>query len=149
MTAAPHDDHGPRFDLIVIGGGINGSAIARDAATRGFRVLLLEKDDLAHATSAWSSRMIHGGIKYLENFEIDLVRESLREREWLLHAAPHLVKPLPFLMPYMKRNRRGPLMLTAGMIAYDVLSFDKSLPHHRLFSRAKALRAAPGLDADQ
>ncbi len=149
MTAPARDDQGPRFDLIVIGGGINGSAIARDASTRGYRVLLLEKDDLSHATSAWSSRMIHGGIKYLENFEIDLVRESLREREWLLRAAPHLVKPLPFLMPFMRRNRRGPLMLTAGMIAYDVLSFDKSLPRHRLFSRNKTLRAVPGLDADQ
>jgi glycerol-3-phosphate dehydrogenase len=137
------------YDVIVIGGGINGSAIARDAATRGFRVLLLEKDDLSNATSAWSSRMIHGGIKYLENFEIDLVRESLREREWLLHAAPHLVKPLPFLMPYLRRNRRGPLMLTAGMIAYDVLSFDKSLDHHRLFGPGGALKAAPGLDPAQ
>jgi glycerol-3-phosphate dehydrogenase len=138
-----------RFDLIVVGGGINGSGIARDAAIRGLSVLLLEKDDIANATSAWSSRMIHGGIKYLENYEVDLVRESLREREWLLHAAPHLVQPLPFMMPFLRRNRRGPLMLSAGMMAYELLSFDKSLPHHRLLGRSGALKLAPGLDPNQ
>ena len=85
-----------QFDVIVLGGGINGTAIARDAAMRGLTVLLIEKDDIGGATSAWNSRLIHGGIRYLEYYEMDLVRESLREREWLLHSAPHLVKPLPF-----------------------------------------------------
>ena len=140
---------GDYFDVIVVGGGINGSAIARDAAMRGFSVLLVEKDDISSATSAWSSRMIHGGLKYLENCEFGLVRESLREREWLLRAAPHLVSPLPFMMPFLRRNRRGDLLLRAGMLAYDVLSFDKSLPHHRLCSQGAALRAAPGLDRSQ
>ena len=134
-----------QFDVIVLGAGINGSAIARDAAMRGLTVLLLEKDDISGATSAWNSRMVHGGIRYLEYFEIDLVRESLREREWLLHAAPHLVKPLPFLMPFLRRNKRPPWMLRAGMVLYDVLSFDKTLPRHRLYRKAKALAKAPGL----
>lgn len=135
-----------RYDVIVIGGGINGTGIARDAASRGLRTLLLEKDDLSASTSAWNSRMVHGGIKYLEHGEIGLVRESLREREWLLRAAPHLVRPLGFMMPFLERNRRGPLILRAGMLAYDLLSFDKSLPRHRVLSREQALRLAPGID---
>jgi glycerol-3-phosphate dehydrogenase len=137
------------FDLIVIGGGINGTAIARDAAIRGLRTLLLEKEDLSSATSAWNSRMIHGGLKYLEHFEIGLVRESLREREWLLRAAPHLVKPLLFMMPFLERNRRGRLMLRCGMVAYDLLSYDKSLAPHRILRKEDALRAATGLDAGE
>jgi glycerol-3-phosphate dehydrogenase len=139
----------PRFDVIVLGGGINGTAIARDAAMRGFTVLLLEKDDISHATSAWNSRMIHGGLRYLEHYEFDLVRESLREREWLLHSAPHLVKPLPFLFPFQRTNKRSPWLLRMGMLAYDVLSFDKSLPHFRLYTKKRALRKAPGLDPAQ
>ena len=134
-----------QFDVIVLGGGINGSAIARDAAMRGLTVLLVEKDDISSATSAWNSRLIHGGIRYLEYYEMDLVRESLREREWLLHAAPHLVKPLPFMMPFLKGAKRPPVMLRAGHVLYDVLSFDKSLPHHRLYKKSKALAKA-GID---
>src|SRR6188768_4326687 len=90
------------FDLAVIGGGINGVAIARDAAMRGLSVVLLERDDLASGTSAWSSRMIHGGLRYLEHREIGLVRESLQERQRLLQMAPHLVTPLPNLLPIYK-----------------------------------------------
>ena len=143
MTTSPQR----RYDLIVIGGGINGTGIARDAALRGLQVLLLEQDDLSAATSAWNSRLIHGGIKYLEHGEIRLVRESLHEREWLLRAAPHLVKPLPFMMPFLRRNRRGPLLLRAGMLAYDLLSFDKSLPRHRILSRSETIASVPGIDA--
>lgn len=135
-----------QYDVIVVGGGINGTGIARDAALRGLRTLLLEKDDFSASTSAWNSRMVHGGIKYLEHGEIGLVRESLREREWLLRAAPHLVRPLAFMMPFLRRNRRGPLILRAGMLAYDVLSLDKSLPHHRILSRDESLRLVPGID---
>jgi glycerol-3-phosphate dehydrogenase len=137
------------YDVVVVGGGINGAAVARDAAMRGLSVLLLEKEDISHAASAWNSRMIHGGIKYLETYELDLVRESLREREWLLHAAPHLVRPLPFLMPFLERNRRPPWLLRLGMIAYDVLSFDKSLPRHRVLGRDATLEAAPGLRPEE
>ncbi len=86
------------FDLIVIGGGVNGCAVAWDASLRGLRVLLLEKDDLASGTSSWSSRLIHGGLKYLEKYDVRLVRESLREREWLLGAAPHLVHGLRMVL---------------------------------------------------
>src|SRR5262245_54982151 len=139
-------DREPAWDVIVVGGGVYGTAIARDSAMSGLRVLLIEKHDVSHAASAWNSRMIHGGLKYLETYEIDLVRESLREREWLLHAAPHLVKPLPFLLPFLRRNRRPPWLLRLGMIGYDVLSFDKTLPRHRVLSRKQALAAAPGLD---
>ena len=153
MTPQPtgvdaRSDHGLAIDpvdLLVIGGGINGVATARDAAMRGLRVLLVEKEDISHAASAWNSRMIHGGIKYLETYEIDLVRESLREREWLLRNAAHLVRPLPFLMPFLRGNRRPPWLLRLGMIGYDVLSLDKSLPRHRILDRAGVLDIAPGL----
>jgi glycerol-3-phosphate dehydrogenase len=135
-----------RFDLIVIGGGINGVAIARDAAMRGMTVCLLEKGDLAGGTSAWSSRLIHGGLRYLEHYEFGLVRESLRERERLLANAPHLVSPLPMVVPIHESSRRGPLLIRAGMILYDLLSFDKSLPLHRMLSREEALERVPTLD---
>ena len=87
------------YDLLVIGGGINGAAIAHLAAKRGLKVALLEKGDFASGTSSKSTKLIHGGIRYLENFEVDLVYESLRERHIQLEVAPHLVKPLPFVIP--------------------------------------------------
>ncbi|HEV2109611.1 MAG TPA: glycerol-3-phosphate dehydrogenase [Thermomicrobiales bacterium] len=142
----PND--GQRFDLIVVGAGVNGTGIARDAAMRGLRVLLLDKGDLASGTTSWSSRLIHGGLRYLEHREFGLVRESLRERERLLHVAPHLVEPLPLLIPIYRGDRRGPLLIRVGMVAYDILSFDKSLPRHRMLSRDAALRRAPGLRRD-
>jgi glycerol-3-phosphate dehydrogenase len=135
-----------RFDLIVIGAGINGAGIARDAALRGLKVLLLDKQDMSGGTTATSSRLIHGGLRYLEHYEIGLVRESLRERERLLSVAPHLVKPLPLTLPIYKGHTRGPLMIRLGMIAYDVLSYDKSLPRHTMYSRTAALQHEPGLE---
>ena len=90
---------GKTFDLIVVGGGIIGACIARDAALRGLKTLLLEKDDFASGTTSRSTRLIHGGFRYLQHFEFGLVREDLREREILLKIAPHLVHPLPFLIP--------------------------------------------------
>src|SRR6185295_15119277 len=136
------------FDVIVIGAGINGAGIARDAAMRGLKVLLLDKADIASGTSSASTRLIHGGLRYLEHFEFGLVRESLRERETLLRIAPHLVKPLPITIPIYKHSKRGPLTIRAGMIAYDLLSRVKSLPRHRMFSRAETLRQLPGLNAE-
>jgi glycerol-3-phosphate dehydrogenase len=136
------------FDLIVIGAGINGAGIARDAAMRGLKVLLLDKGDIGGGTSSWSTRLIHGGLRYLEHGEIGLVRESLRERETLFRIAPHLVKPLPILIPIYSNARRGPWTIRAGMIAYDLLSFDKSLSHHRMLSRGEVLKRAPGLNAE-
>jgi glycerol-3-phosphate dehydrogenase len=136
------------YDLIIIGAGINGAGIARDAAMRGLKVLLIDKGDIGGGTTSWSSRLIHGGLRYLEYWELGLVRESLREREVLLKQAPHLVRPLPLLLPIYKRNSRGPLTIRAGMLAYDLLSFDKSLPRHRFLSRSAALERAPGLAPD-
>ncbi|MDQ3043620.1 MAG: glycerol-3-phosphate dehydrogenase [Chloroflexota bacterium] len=135
-------------DLIVIGAGINGAGIARDAALRGLRVLLVDKGDIASGTTSWSSRLIHGGLRYLEHFEIGLVRESLRERERLLTIAPHLVKPLPLLLPIYKRHRHGPRLIRAGMVAYDLLSFDKSLDRHQMLSREATLQRSPGLNPE-
>ncbi|MDT5122572.1 MAG: glycerol-3-phosphate dehydrogenase [Acidobacteriota bacterium] len=138
----------PTFDVIVIGAGINGAGVARDAAMRGLRVLLLDKGDIASGTTSWSTRLIHGGLRYLEHGEIGLVRESLKERERLLHIAPHLVKPLPLMIPIYEQSRRGALSIRAGMIAYDLLSFDKSLEHHQMLSRAETLKRAPGINPE-
>jgi glycerol-3-phosphate dehydrogenase len=134
-----------RFDLIIVGAGINGAGIARDATLRGLRVLVLDKGDVASGTTSWSTRLIHGGLRYLEHQEIRLVRESLRERERLLRIAPHLVRPLPLLLPIYRGHQRGRLLIRTGMLAYDVLSRGKSLPGHRMLDRAAALGRAPGL----
>src|SRR5919199_1405663 len=144
----PQDIERQVFDVIVIGAGINGAGVARDAAMRGLRVLLLDKGDIGGGTTAWSTRLIHGGLRYLEHGELGLVRESLRERETLLRTAPHLVRPLPMLIPVYANRRRGPLAIRAGMLAYDLLSRGKSLPRHQMLSRAEALRRAPGLNAE-
>ena len=137
-----------QYDLIVIGAGINGAGIARDAALRGLSVLLLDKTDVAAGTTSWSSRLIHGGLRYLEYAEIGLVRESLRERERLLRLAPHLVDPLPLTIPIYEWHRRGRWLIRAGMVAYDMLSFDKSLPRHHMMTKEQALRHEPGLRRD-
>jgi glycerol-3-phosphate dehydrogenase len=134
------------FDLVVIGAGINGCGIARDAARRGLRVLLVDKGDIGGGTTSWSTRLIHGGLRYLEHGEIGLVRESLRERERLLRIAPHLVRPLPLLLPIYEGDRRGTWLIRAGMLAYDLLSYDKSLPRYQMLSREEALARAPGLN---
>lgn len=136
------------FDLIVIGAGINGAGIARDAAMRGLKVLLLDKGDISSGTSAWSTRLIHGGLRYLEHGEVGLVRESLRERERLLRVAPHLVRPLPMLIPVYGGARRGLLTIRAGMILYDLLSSGKSLERHRMLSAEETRARAPGLAAE-
>jgi glycerol-3-phosphate dehydrogenase len=95
------------YDLLVIGGGINGTGIARDAAGRGLRVLLVERDDLAAHTSSASTKLIHGGLRYLEYYEFRLVREALQERERLIHIAPHVSWPLRFVLPQPKGGRPG------------------------------------------
>ncbi|MFC5828407.1 glycerol-3-phosphate dehydrogenase/oxidase [Nonomuraea insulae] len=136
------------FDLLVIGGGVNGLGIAWDAADRGLSVLVIDKGDWGSGTSSWSSRMIHGGLKYLDNLEVGLVRESLRDREWLLRGAPHLVAPLLFALPFYRGNSHHRLVLRAGMVLYDVLSFDKSLPAHRTYGRRKTAARLPGLSLD-
>jgi glycerol-3-phosphate dehydrogenase len=134
------------FDLLIIGAGINGAGIARDAALRGLKVLLLDKDDVASGTSSYSTRLIHGGLRYLEHGEFGLVRESLREREVLLKIAPHLVQPLPILIPIYSGMTRGRAKIRAGMIAYDFLSRGKSLPRHDVLSVTETLRRIPSLN---
>lgn len=128
------------FDLIVIGGGSNGAGVARDAALRGIKTLLVDKDDFGSGTTGWSSRLIHGGLRYLEYFEFNLVRESLREREVLLRVAPHLVQPLQMSIPVYAGGSRQFWEIQAGMLLYDLLSFDKTLPNHRILSTPKCQR---------
>ncbi|MFZ3352725.1 MAG: glycerol-3-phosphate dehydrogenase [Xanthobacteraceae bacterium] len=118
------------FDLAVIGGGINGAGIARDAAGRGLRVVLLEQNDLASGTSSASSKLIHGGLRYLEHYEFRLVRTALAEREVLLRAAPHLIRPLRFVLP-INPARRSALVLRLGLLLYDWLGRRKILPGTR------------------
>ena len=135
--------NGNVFDLIVVGGGIIGCGIARDAALRGLKTLLLDKEDFAYGTTSRSSRLIHGGLRYLRQFEFGLVRQDMREREVLLKIAPHLVHPLPFLIPLVKTSER--FVMAAGTLLYDVLSFDKTLPSRKYFSRQETLRMEPDL----
>ena len=106
------------FDLVVIGGGINGAGVARDASGRGLSVLLCEKDDLAQATSSSSTKLIHGGLRYLEFFHFNLVRESLREREILLNSMPHIIWPLRFILPH-HNGLRPAWLLRLGLFLYD------------------------------
>ncbi|MBM3481721.1 MAG: glycerol-3-phosphate dehydrogenase [Alphaproteobacteria bacterium] len=119
------------YDLAIIGGGINGCGIARDAAGRGLKVFLAEQDDLARATSSASTKLIHGGLRYLEYFEFRLVREALIEREVLFRAAPHIVRPLRFVLPHHKGLRPWPILLF-GLFLYDHLGGRKILPPTRV-----------------
>jgi glycerol-3-phosphate dehydrogenase len=134
-----------QFDVVVIGGGVVGAGAALDAATRGLKVALVEARDFASGTSSRSSKMFHGGLRYLEQLEFGLVREALHERELSLTTlAPHLVKPLPFLFPLTKRWWERPYA-AAGIFLYDQLGGAKSLPAQKHFFKAGALRLAPGL----
>ncbi|WP_433195175.1 glycerol-3-phosphate dehydrogenase/oxidase [Nocardia sp. CA-107356] len=136
------------FDVVVVGGGVVGSGIALDAATRGLEVALVEARDLASGTSSRSSKMFHGGLRYLEQLEFGLVREALRERELALSTlAPHLVKPLRFLYPLTHRGWERPYV-AAGLVLYDTMGGAKSLPGQHHLSRHGALRLAPGLRPD-
>jgi glycerol-3-phosphate dehydrogenase len=118
------------FDIAIIGGGINGTGIARDAAGRGFRVVLIEQNDLASGTSSASSKLIHGGLRYLERREFRLVRAALREREVLLRSAPHLIWPLRFVLP-INETRRSQMIVRLGLLLYDWIGWRKILPGTR------------------
>ena len=130
------------FDLLVVGGGVNGCAIARDAAMRGAGVLLVEKDDLAAHTSSASSKLIHGGLRYLEYYEFRLVREALAEREILLRTAPHIVRPLQFVLPHCP-GLRSRWTIRAGLWLYDLLSVRGSLPRSRRIGGRRSDLQAP------
>ncbi len=130
------------FDLLIVGGGINGAAIARDAAIRGAGVLLVERDDLAAHTSSASSKLVHGGLRYLEQYEFRLVREALAEREILLRTAPHIVRPLRFVLPHCPALRPR-WMIRAGLLLYDLFSIRGSLPRSRRLGRSDSALHAP------
>lgn len=134
------------YDLCIIGGGITGAAIARDASLRGLKVLLLEKDDFAQGTSSRSSKLIHGGVRYLEYYEFKLVMESTRERARLWKLAPHLVSPLPFLFPAYGRARVPLWKLDIGLWLYDILALFRLPTRHRLWFKKKTLEQEPGLN---
>jgi len=142
-----------KFDLIIVGGGITGAAVAYIAATRGLSVALFEKKDYGGATSAATSKLIHGGLRYLANGELKLVRESLRERRILGNIAPNFVYSLPFLMPMYRRWKGNIWKMLVGMYLYDVLSYDKKdtwdrskrLQNHKLVSFRKTIRLEPNL----
>jgi glycerol-3-phosphate dehydrogenase len=133
------------FDLVVVGGGITGAGIAREASGRGLRVALVEAADLGGGTSSRSSRLIHGGLRYLETLEFGLVFEALGERSRLLRLAPHLVEPLSFLFPIYRAGDVGLLKLWAGLWLYDALSLFRGMRSHRMLSRDGVLRRQPGL----
>lgn len=136
---------GEQFDVAIVGGGIIGAGIARDAALRGLRVALFEKRDFASGTTAGSTRLIHGGLRYLEMLDFRLVRMDLRERETLLRIAPHLVKPLEFIMPFYHSSRFYRAKMKLGMTLYDLLSYDKTLPRHRFLSARELEQIEPNL----
>ncbi len=130
------------FDIAIIGGGVNGCGIARDAAGRGLSVYLCEKSDLAGATSSASTKLIHGGLRYLEYYEFRLVREALMEREVLLRAAPHIVSPLRFVLPHHK-GLRPAWLIRLGLLLYDHLGGRKILPSARRIDLSKDAAGAP------
>ncbi len=142
------------FDILIVGGGITGACVARDASMRGLKVALVERGDFANATSAHNSKLIHGGLRYLRNYELGLVRESLRERRIWQRIASHLVHPLPFLIPLYGSSWKARATLSAGLTLYDILSFDRGwlddpaqrLPGHSWLSADEARRREPVLD---
>ncbi len=140
------------FDLIVIGGGITGATVAYEAATRGLSVALLEKSDFSSATSAATSKMIHGGLRYLSTFEFGLVRESLKERRVLMNIAPNFVHPAPFIFSVYKKDKVPNYKMKIGMLLYELFSFDKNrlwdksrkMPNHKSISPDEVLKLVPG-----
>ncbi|MDP8222680.1 MAG: glycerol-3-phosphate dehydrogenase/oxidase [Candidatus Lernaella stagnicola] len=141
-----------KFDVLFVGGGVTGAAAVMDAAQRGLRAALVEKKDFGWATSSATSKLVHGGLRYLKNLEMGLVRESLRERRILERIAPHLVEPWPFLVPtYSSLKKNNLPMITAGMVLYELLSFDKAwledpdrqVPSFRLLSKRRVLEEEP------
>ncbi|RME77132.1 MAG: glycerol-3-phosphate dehydrogenase [Planctomycetota bacterium] len=137
------------FDLLVIGGGITGSGVARDAARRGLSVALVERGDLASGTSSRSSRLVHGGLRYLEQFAFGLVFEAVSERRVLQEIAPHLVRPLGFLFPIYRDSRRGRLTVELGMWLYEALSLFRSPRRHRSYNASQLEEIEPALRRDE
>jgi glycerol-3-phosphate dehydrogenase len=135
------------YDVVVIGGGMAGAGVARDLALRGLAVAIVDKGDWASATTALSSKLIHGGLRYLELFDFALVRESLRERETLRRLAPHVVKPLPFLIPIYRGSSRGLVRVRIGLKIYDWLTPGRDREHYRVLRPVDALSLEPTITA--
>lgn len=144
------------FDLVVIGGGIFGACAIREAASRGLRAVLIEKEDFSHGTSANHFKMVHGGIRYIQHGDIVRIRESCRERSALLRIAPHMVKPLPILIPTYGWGKKSKIFLSAGMLLYDALTLDRNhkignerrIPISRFLSVEETLRLFPGIEKE-
>jgi glycerol-3-phosphate dehydrogenase len=139
---------GEVFDALVIGGGMAGAGVARDLALRGARVALFEKGDFASGTTSRSSKLIHGGLRYLELWDFGLVRESLRERETLRRLAPHLIRPLPFLVPIYRGSSRGLIKVRIGLGLYNWLAPGRRTERYRVFGASEALAHEPGIRPD-
>src|SRR5437660_1409672 len=135
-----------RFDVAVIGGGITGAGVALDAASRGYSVALVERSDFAAGTSSRSSKLVHGGLRYLQNFDLGLVREALLERQLLVRLAPHLVRPLPLIVPAFD-GARPDRLVGIGLNMYDVMAA-RGLRERRSARRAARERPADGASAE-
>ena len=134
------------YDILIVGGGITGAGIARDASMRGYKVALIDKGDFASGTSSKSSKLVHGGVRYLELFEFSLVFEASRERRTLWQIAPHLAKPLPFLFPVYRDARWPAWMINMGLWMYDALSLFRNFKRHEMFSNQEIARRMQGID---
>ena len=134
------------FDILVVGGGITGAGIARDAMMRGFKTALIDKGDFACGTSSKSSKLVHGGVRYLETFEFGLVFEASRERRVLWNIAPDLAKPLPFLFPVYRDSKLRGWMINLGLWAYDALALFRNFRNHEWLSNDEITRRMRGLD---
>lgn len=142
---------GETFDVAIIGGGITGAGLALDSTLRGHRTVLIEKRDFSAGTSSRSTKLIHGGLRYLEHYDFAMVREGLRERAVLARIAPHLSQPFPFLVPIYREKQRNyshPLLMRAGMILYSLLAGQYGPGRHRKLTTSEALGYAPGLDTN-
>jgi glycerol-3-phosphate dehydrogenase len=137
-----------RFDVLIIGGGITGAGTARDLALRGVRVALVEQHDFAFGTSSRSTKLVHGGLRYLEQMAFGLVFESCRERYILQQIAPHLVRPTPLIIPLYRGARRSPALVRSGLLFYDLLAVFRNTHWHRMLTAAEARRRQPVLDPE-
>src|SRR2546428_900626 len=136
------------FDVLVVGGGIVGAGVARDAACRGLRTALVERGDFASGTSGKTSRLIHGGLRYLRSYRVGLVRQAVRERDLLLARAPSLVHPLPFVIPAHRGRRPGARLLPFGLFLYDFLSRDKTVPRRLWLAADATVEREPRLSSE-
>src|SRR5256885_3517172 len=139
MHGRPWPLEDAEYDVVIVGGGMAGAGVARELALRGLSVALVEKGDFASATTSRSSKLIHGGLRYLELFDFGLVRESLRERETLRRLAPHVVQPLPFLVPVYDGASRGLVKVRIGLRLYDWLTPGRDREHYRVLRPIDAL----------